>query len=77
MIFGYNYEKFNFETLSNVISEKLATSNYNKSLLNLLVSCLEEKTEKRIDFETLYRSFIEIEKTKYYDERNIDKLYLS
>lgn len=77
MIFGYNYEKFNFETLSNMISEKLATSNYNKSLLNLLVSCLEEKTEKRIDFETLYRSFIEIEKTKYYDERNIDKLYLS
>lgn len=55
----------------------MAASKYNKNLLDLLVSCLEEKAEKRIDFTTLYQKFVEIEKLKYFDERILNKLYLS
>lgn len=55
----------------------MAASKYNKNLLDLLVSCLEEKAEKRIDFATLYQKFVEIEKLKYFDERILNKLYLS
>jgi hypothetical protein len=48
------------------VAEKVGSCKFNENLLDILIGCLEEKVENRIDFGNLYKQFAEIEKYKYF-----------